>query len=95
MDNRGFEKEGRAVPDEQIYPTIPPSAPEDEYVPHDANCPCVESQTECSCGNANPDTAKIELVAWVKPKGWMLIGLSLALVAWCTIYFTLSALQML
>lgn len=93
MDNRGFEKEGRTIPDEEIHPTISPS--EDEYLPHDADCPCVESQIECSCDKAKPDTSKVELQAWVKPKGWMLIGLSLALVAWCTIYFTLSALQML
>ncbi|KAK8405166.1 hypothetical protein O3P69_001617 [Scylla paramamosain] len=67
MDNRGFEKEGRTIPDEEIHPTISPS--EDEYLPHDTDCPCVESQIECSCDKAKPDTSKVELQAWVKPKG--------------------------
>ncbi|MPC48156.1 hypothetical protein E2C01_041924 [Portunus trituberculatus] len=58
---------------------------------------CAHDSTRRLCGAAIAPMCRcdVELQAWVKPKGWMLLGLGLALVAWCTIYFTLSALQML
>lgn len=93
MDNQGFETEGRGNPDDQIHPSI--SADEDACLPKDETCPCVESQKDCSCSRMQPDAPRVELQTWVKPKGIMLVVVSVALIAWCTIYFTLSALQLL
>lgn len=91
MDNRGFEKEDRRGSDGQIHPAAP--AVENQNLA--ADCPCVESQTDCSCGKTKHQGPKTEVKTWVKPKGLLLVGVSVALIAWCTIYFTLNALDLL
>lgn len=35
---------------------------------------------------------QVEMRTWVNPKGWMLLGMGVALVAWSAIFFTLSGL---
>ncbi|XP_045594673.2 uncharacterized protein [Procambarus clarkii] len=99
MENRGYQKEGHCStsdPDQSIYPAAPFTHQVDLSHPR-ATCTCEENQNTCTCGSSSPakPKSKVELLTWVQPKGWLLLALGLAFVAWCAIFFTLLNLDMI
>ncbi|KAK3866342.1 hypothetical protein Pcinc_028123 [Petrolisthes cinctipes] len=100
MENGGFEKERETTVHDSHSEEIHPAAPENhtpqtgQETSHEADCACLESQNECGCSSPSPSSnkPKVEVRTWVNPKGWMLLGMGVALVAWSAIFFTLSGL---
>ncbi|XP_071536380.1 uncharacterized protein [Panulirus ornatus] len=97
MENGGYVNENNTVlatPDVKVDTSMPPAI-EVAYLSPRTACACVENQTVCQCESTPHPKSKIELLTWVKPKGWILLGIGFAFVAWSAIFFTLSALQII
>ncbi|KAK8729865.1 hypothetical protein OTU49_008356 [Cherax quadricarinatus] len=99
MENDGYMKEDSCCNSQKqdIHPTAPVGSSTTVIIQGDSvlpqtSCQCIEKQDTCTCSSSAPKT-KVELVTWVKPKGWMLLVIIVAFVAWSAIYFTLSGLD--
>ncbi|KAG7157716.1 hypothetical protein Hamer_G018783 [Homarus americanus] len=98
MENGGYVKEGTGTTCHNQ--DIQPSAPAIYTVQPDlssppANCPCVESTAVCNCKSDAPPKSKVELLTWVRPKGWLLLGITVGFLAWSAIFFTLVSLNII